>query len=144
MKVELKSIKEAGGEETPRFEAVLWLDGVKAAVVSNDGRGGSNRYHWFDQEFGRSLMREEFAIYAKEQLPNEKFEVEDQIIYGLLDEAASKKKLKRLCGKKTLAHLPGQRYGAGEWSVFNAKFTQVTKTQLETKYPGIVFANEGL
>ena len=129
----------AGGDETPRFEAFLYLDGVKAAMVSNGGTGGCNHYHWFI-----GGMREQFAAYAKAQNPTQKFEVEDSIIYKLMDDAAFAKKLKRWCATKTVARLPGESYHDDAWTVFKVKFTPQIKAQLEAKYPGIKFANEGL
>jgi len=160
VKVELKNIKEAGGEETPRFEATLYLDGKKAAIVSNGGTGGCNCYHWFDQILGKSEFGARFNAYAKEQNPvpaimpdgkpaTESFtryfhtEVMDTEVFKMLDAAANAKKLKRLCGSKTLAHLPGETYKKGEWSVFKVKFSPEVKAQLEAKHPGIKFANEG-
>jgi hypothetical protein len=144
MKVELKSIKEIPGDETPCFQATLYLEGVKAAIVSNSGRGGCNHYHWFDQKAGKSALCERFLAYAKEQNPNEKFEVMDTEIFAILDAAANAKKLKRLCATKTLARLFGETYKKGEYSVFNVKFTPKVKAELISKYPGITFGNEGL
>lgn len=45
MKIELKNIKSHSSmsEETNAFSAALYVDGVKAGFVSNDGRGGNNR-----------------------------------------------------------------------------------------------------
>ncbi|HAV29182.1 MAG TPA: hypothetical protein DCW93_04590 [Saprospirales bacterium] len=42
---ELKAYKEAGGEETIRFEAKLYKNGKHIAMVSNGGYGGCNDYH---------------------------------------------------------------------------------------------------
>ncbi|PYF74634.1 hypothetical protein [Pedobacter nutrimenti] len=43
MKIELKNIKyfDALSEETTLFNANLYIDGKKAGIVKNDGRGGS-------------------------------------------------------------------------------------------------------
>lgn len=43
----IKGIREAGGEETRRFEATIYKDGKKFAHVSNGGCGGCNDYHTF-------------------------------------------------------------------------------------------------
>lgn len=45
-RLELKNIKLAGGDETPRFEASLCLDGKRVAIASNDGRGGECEVQW--------------------------------------------------------------------------------------------------
>ncbi len=47
MKIELKNIKHAAfaSEETCCFSASVLIDGVKEGEVSNDGHGGSHRWH---------------------------------------------------------------------------------------------------
>ncbi len=47
MKIELKNIKHAAfaSEETYCFSASVLIDGVKEGEVSNDGHGGSHRWH---------------------------------------------------------------------------------------------------
>jgi len=47
-RLELKSIRLAGGDETPRFEAALYLDGKRVAIASNDGRGGECEVQWLN------------------------------------------------------------------------------------------------
>jgi len=46
MKVQLKNVKyfAAGSEETSCFVATVYIDGVKAGAVENDGRGGAHYY----------------------------------------------------------------------------------------------------
>ena len=145
MKVELKGIKMAGGDETPRFETTLYLDGVKAAVVWNGGTGGRNEWHWLDRTGGVSALSAKFTAYAKEKLPDEKFEIEDQIVNQLLDDADYRKRMKRLCANKTLCHLPGWTYREGEWSEFKVKFDTHAKSILGAKYgEGITYLNESL
>ena len=47
MKIEVKNVKYAAfaSEETMRFEATVYIDGVKAGTAKNEGHGGSNMYH---------------------------------------------------------------------------------------------------
>jgi len=45
-RITLKGVKEAGGEETPRFEAKMCLDGEVVAHVSNGGIGGCHSTYW--------------------------------------------------------------------------------------------------
>lgn len=46
--IELKNIKllKSLSEETPAYTAVVYLDGKKAAEVSNHGHGGPDMVHW--------------------------------------------------------------------------------------------------
>lgn len=64
MKVELKNIKIATtlSEETLAFTATLYLDGKKAAEVSNRGCGGSNMYHFYDRS-----LEQPFFDFCKAQ-----------------------------------------------------------------------------
>lgn len=52
MKLELRSVKinRQLSEETPCYSAVLYVDGVKAASVSNHGQGGPDDVHWLRPE----------------------------------------------------------------------------------------------
>lgn len=144
MKVELKRFKEAGGDETRRFEALIYIDGKKAAQVSNDGCGGPNHYYWMDGEgYMPGPLGKQFHEFCKAQPHEFEFEVEDQYLDGLIEEMLNKKRLKRICSSKILCHLPGQTYKTDEWSTFKAKFTPETKAKLEEKYgAGIEFLNE--
>ena len=47
MKLELKNIKHTAwaSEETHCYQASLYVDGKPVATVSNDGRGGEDRYY---------------------------------------------------------------------------------------------------
>lgn len=51
MNLELKGIKIAkfASQETYCFEAALYLDGKKVAIVSNQGHGGCDSVHWLDR-----------------------------------------------------------------------------------------------
>lgn len=44
--IKLRNVKRAGGEETPRFEAVMYIKDRPVAIVSNGGTGGCSVFHW--------------------------------------------------------------------------------------------------
>jgi hypothetical protein len=46
MTITLRKLRRAGGEETPRFEAIVVHDGRDVATVSNGGTGGPCRFRW--------------------------------------------------------------------------------------------------
>lgn len=52
MKIEIKNVKhsEFASHETSCFEASVYIDGVRAGIVENDGQGGCNRYHPYELE----------------------------------------------------------------------------------------------
>ena len=50
-KIEMKNISyyARGSEETPCYNATVYINGKKAVEVSNDGHGGSDRQHTYPQ-----------------------------------------------------------------------------------------------
>ena len=53
-KIEIKNISyyKRGSEETPCYNATVYINGKKAVEVSNDGHGGSDRQHvWHENGF---------------------------------------------------------------------------------------------
>ena len=67
-KIELKNISyyKQGSEETPCYNAVVYVDGKKMIDVSNDGHGGCDRqdgygdYSWKDVEKVDSWIKANF------------------------------------------------------------------------------------
>ncbi len=97
MKVELKSIKvhKDMSEETDCFSAVLWIDGKKAAVVSNHGTGGPNMYHFDDRELERKFF-EACKHKAPMQTDYGPLDMDADLLVGeLLDEFQERKWLKK-------------------------------------------------
>ena len=62
MQIKLKNLRVAGGDETTRFEASLYIDGKKAATVSNAGEGGSHQYFFSDNAVGQKFREAANAI----------------------------------------------------------------------------------
>ena len=58
-KLELKNISyyERGSEETPCYNATVYVNGFKAIEVSNDGHGGCDRQHTYP-EMQKGLLQE--------------------------------------------------------------------------------------
>lgn len=100
MNVELKNIREAGGEETPRFEATVYVDGKRRGIVANGGTGGC--CNWSDER-----LRREVAEYARAN-GYDGFEPEDGLIYRLLDDAAIDKAIKRDLSDKLMFRVEGE------------------------------------
>jgi hypothetical protein len=62
MKIDLKRIEilEANSDETLCFSAHLYINGIFAATVHNDGQGEANRYYFEDNK-----IRDEFFSYCR-------------------------------------------------------------------------------
>lgn len=92
-RITLKNLREAGGEETPRFEASLYLDGKKVATVSNGGTGGCNSYHWEDGRWDTPTQKVCNQI-AEEHLGETYNEALDMLVYNIMDAVDYLKKAK--------------------------------------------------
>ena len=82
----LKAYKDAGGEETIRFEAKLCKDGKVIAIVSNGGYGGCNDYH--ATKGNQDALAQYFIDvdkWAKFYGDKEPFEPEDKWIAWYMD-----------------------------------------------------------
>jgi len=77
----LKNYRSAGGEETPRFEAVLTHEGKAIATVSNGGTGGSNMYR-FHEGFDGPACKAFDAFIAENR--SEDFEPDDCFVFDLI------------------------------------------------------------
>ena len=75
MKIELKSVKinNAFSEETICFKADVFVNGVKTAYASNDGRGGCTFYNSYE---GKRELLKEAEAYAI-SLPSEYYDFGD-------------------------------------------------------------------
>lgn len=76
MKLEMKSIKHSdfASQGTPCYEGHVYIDGKKSIHVSNDGRGGSDRYHSFNK-IPYSIIRE-VDEWCKKNLPKWKMSID--------------------------------------------------------------------
>lgn len=111
MKVELKNIKYAAfaSEETPCFEAAVYIDGKKCAHVSNDGRGGSDNWHEYVKGTQDRLDK-----YAKETMqPDTSYgitiEPDAEILVGhLLDRWQALREMHRALRRRVMFTKPGK------------------------------------
>lgn len=90
--VELKNVKTSkfASEETLCFEASVYINGVKAGSVSNDGRGGCNMWHPWALEKQVEAIAKALPKFAKET-----FEVADAYVFDLLERIDVEKEVKR-------------------------------------------------
>ena len=107
-KIEMKNISyyKRGSEETPCYNATVYVNGKKAVEVSNDGHGGSDRQHtypqcafnlreindWCINTFGKSTWEYGGKTYSTD-LDLEHYCHEE--LYNWLDAKELKKELKK-------------------------------------------------
>ncbi len=135
-------------QETHCFSATVYIDGVKAGTVSNDGGGGADRHEpqsLYDRltAYAKTLppidMESRFNDGVKREIP----ESAETVIGDLVNKFLRDRETKRLCNGKTVCRLPGQTYKEGEYTVFKAKYTPEVKKALEGRYgAGIVYLND--
>lgn len=141
MKIELKNVKHAAfaSEETACFQATVYIDGVKAGEVSNDGKGGCNMYHPWElqkklDDYAKTLpdvdVSELFSDDKKHTLPNS----DDLLIGDLLGDYLEARTLKRHCKKETLFRIKSETYKRGEWRTLKAPFSPAARAHLIKKY----------
>jgi hypothetical protein len=111
----------------------LYLNGTKSAHVFNPGDGGYTRFHWLKPELEPS-----FQQYVK-TTPHEDGEA---LVCHLCDQIDTKKRLKRLCSKKTVVKMKGSEDGV--YSTFKTPFTPQFKDRLVKQYGDqiVEFVNE--
>jgi len=86
-RVTLKGVKNAGGEETPRFEASLYLDGKRVANVSNGGTGGCCSWYWHDRK-AEAICQPIADDYYRACNPGDRLcESLDSLVYAIMDAA---------------------------------------------------------
>lgn len=134
MKTELRNVKYASfnSEETNCFSAAVYIDGVKAGEVSNDGHGGPDNHH--PHELGERL-----EVWAK-TLPPYTFGGEtaphnaETAIGELFDEWLITRDLKKRIGKKMLFTIKGKK------GVFAVSFKQPQALEAIVRDKGMLAA----
>lgn len=128
----VKNVKvaEFASEETLCFEASLYVNGKRAAVVSNDGHGGSHSYHVID----RAAFAQAEAAAAGADLPFD-FERLDQLVDNLVGDYEEQKRLRRLAKRYTLFRLPGDDPNALRTLKGPKPYDAASLAYIERKYP---------
>jgi len=135
----VRNVKTFTGMEGPGFSATLCRDGRPVASVLDEAVGASFLFHW------KSEAEETALRTLCTQVPPEQFEGMsiaydmDQLVFRLVNDYESDKRLKRMAKTKTLFRIKGD--APDEWWTINAigpKAVQYLATkygdQLETVY----------
>lgn len=150
MKIELKNVKYAAfaSQETNCFNATIYVDGVKAGTVQNQGNGGPDDIHPRDlrkklDDFAKTLPPIDVSYMYKDGLPHT-IDPDAEIMIGeLLNEWLKKRDLKRLCAKHILFRVPGKTYEEGVYASIRAMYTPEAKAEVIARHGvGVVFLND--
>jgi len=149
-KIVVKNIKEMQGMDSPIFSASVYVNGIRAFSVHNDGWGAPNWYDAFNKR-GEELLKL-CEDYAK-SLPDISTQWSDELgmdlpmdldilLDDLIAEVQEKKQIKKWCKTKTVFRLPEDKDGS--YRTLNHKFDNGTKIYIEKKYPNAVIMNEAI
>jgi hypothetical protein len=134
MKIELKNVKYAAfaSDETHCFEATIYIDGKRAATVSNDGHGGPD-------EIVPHQIADKINDYAKTLPPSDYEgmsipETAETIIGDLMNSWLEQKENRRLCRKYVCFRSHSKTYADGVWDAIKGKLTPEIKIWLQRKY----------
>ena len=143
MKIEIKNVKyaEFASEETNCFNASVYIDGVKAGTVSNDGNGGCDMFQPWElekrlNEYAKTLPPIDCTEFGGEGTMESSAGI---IIGDLMNEWLRNRDLKKMCAKKVLFRKPNEKYADGEYHSIKGKLTPELKLQLINKYGTSVF-----
>lgn len=140
MKLEVKNVKTWTGVEGIGFQASLYADGKRIAVVTDDAWGGEYRYDVLNQD-----KFAEVESYIK-TLPNTEYHgisLEpslDGVMDDLVNEYEENKQFKKLCKKKIVLITPD--CNKGEYRLVNVPPTPALINQVKEKYPNAEIVNE--
>jgi hypothetical protein len=155
MAYEVRNIKNFMGTDYPGYNATLYRDDKKVAVVINDGGGGEDRFHWCDVMEPRvEVMAVGPVGYSRPvrctpeeallliHIRNKTLDMKDgsepvpmscgMFVASLIDAYENAKRIKRACRNKTLFRLTGDATEA--WRVIKAPFSQHIKQNLTNLY----------
>lgn len=138
--LELRGVKWAKylSEETPAYQASLYLDGKKVANVDNEGHGGPDRVHWLDNE-ARKRIDAYFASQPGEIYHGIEMKPNLELwCHETLYDQDMVKAVKRAM-KRSAYGLHGDKEYL--WKIDPAKIDQRFLDHVEKKYPGAVILN---
>jgi hypothetical protein len=149
VKITLKNLKIAqwASEETLCFRATVYVDGVKAGEVSNEGSGGPNSYH--PHELWQALERHAQtlpAIVSDLVRDGEPFTYRpsaDTLIDAAVEAAEEAKRIKRLCRTSTLYRVNGEEYAPGAYMQLKRPYSEAVALAIRARHPqGVTIINE--
>jgi len=138
MKIEARNHREVrGGMNWTGFDIDLYVDGVHACHVRDEGHGGCLLYTKRNPDLMKSL--EEYAE-GHDRVEGLTCTV-DTLVAMAVDEVEVEKRLRKDCKKVTLFRLPTDP--DGEWRGFKIPFNPSVAQMVRTRYGSdVVIANE--
>lgn len=157
--IEIKNFKQCIGREGYAWSCSLYINGKRAAVVSNDGNGGSNFYDFdeksrdLEKPFLRKMCKmpavAEFLAESEGRHYTPGFAAIDWTLVdigfdSLIDAAEEKAWIKKQLRTKVLYRAPGRPYKDGAWSsIQHFGYRNRARAMLTAKYGSeIIFGGD--
>lgn len=154
MSYEVRNVKGFMGMDVPGYNATLYRDGVKVALVIDEGSGGETQFQWLDWQAPKvevpwqdyqgkpwsvHCTPEEAKLYEFIRGKTWDSKVSGKVqmdigmfVSGLVDEYENAKRFKRICKDKVLFRVKGDK--ADEWRTIKAAFSKRVKDYIVSKY----------
>jgi hypothetical protein len=138
MEITLKNVKIAAfaSQETTCFEATLYIDGRRAAVVANDGGGGCNRYRFADRALEARFRAHCAALPPLPADPERGYGPlpmdADLLVGQLLARHEAEKQHRRWCKDAVVFRLKGDEVGT--YRSLKTAFTERIRPGLVARY----------
>lgn len=151
----VKNVRTFQGMEDQGFNATLYRDGKRVALVIYEGSGGCCMFRWDGDREKRDseekLLKEHAASLPSvktdlpdHKSPDKKFEYQpdmDAVVFDLVGAYEFRRMLKRNCRTKTLFRLPDDK--PDTWRTVQRRYDPVVKAHLVKKYgPQVEIGNE--
>ena len=135
--VEIKNVKVSGGQECTRFSLTLYVNGKRAALVSNEGTGGDTCFQWLDNT-SKCVFYEQMKKFRSNDLFIYDNVGDQEYVDFLLEKWQNEKQFKN----KTVYSIKGDR--PDKVRVINKPFSEEMKTFLRQTYGDklVVIINE--
>jgi len=142
MKLELKNISyyERGSEETPCYDATVYINGKKAIDVSNNGQGGCDRQYPIEPFTYKDI--EKVNNYLAEKSGDD-FEPLDTWCQRELFINQDKKLLKRTMKKNIMVFVNKEDIANGRYYLFKIQNNVMSlMAYIKDKYPQSIILND--
>lgn len=139
--LELRAVRTSSlGRETPAYQGKLYVDGKFAALVGNDGNGGSAHFYQRDNDLIDEARRQAEAMPAYDDGKYAPLTMDLELWLNLeVGKIEFQRTIMRKAKKKTLYQVAGQRDGYYE---VNVPFSAAAKRDVLAQHPDAIFLNE--
>lgn len=144
---EIKNFKQMSMYDGVAFSGTVYVNGKKAFLVENSGRGGWNLYTALNEEGKTLLKKTEAFVKTLPPIHDERFQIDltfdmDMFIEDLIREKEKLALYKRKCKKSTLFRLP--KDDENVYREIKEIYSEGLKKWILAKHPDAIIINDTL